>query len=84
MFPRLARRVNPHRAFVRELERGFPQQQFTTHPLRRVNSSSLVPREWAARDSREEEEDDKCRSDLPASNSEMGIVREKEVHVVAP
>ena len=84
VFPRLARGVHPHRAFVRELERGFPQQQSRTHPLRRVTSWRLVPRERAARDRREEKGDDKCRSDLPASNFEMGIVREKEVHVVAP
>ena len=83
-FPRLARRVNPHRASVRELERKLPQQQLRTHPLRHRTSRSRVPRGWAARDRREEKGDDKCRSDVTTSSSEMGIVRENEVHVVAP
>ena len=33
----------------------------------------------AARDSREKKEDDKCRSNVPASNVEMDVLREKEV-----
>ena len=85
VFPRLARRVNPHRAFVRELERGSPQQQFRTHPLHVVSPPNVLfhktgPPVTAERRMKTTSVGPMCQP----QNFEVGIVREKEVHVVAP